>query len=173
MKIKAQIKGVARDWATGHNLITIDMLQGNINEINDLLDRDLTVELKRYHNRRSVNANRLLWECLGRQADALGGDKWDYYINALNKYGQYTMVEMPADAVERFKQIYRECEVVGDHNGQKQVLCYYGSSTYNTKEFARLLDGVIDDMKAAGIEVPTSEEMQAALKAWENGEKTI
>lgn len=173
MKIKAKIKGVARDFTNGRHQITLDMLQGNINEINDLLDRDLSVEIKRYHSRRSNNANGLLWECLGRIADTLGGDKWDYYIQALNKYGQYTMVEMPADAVDRFKQIYRECEIVGDHNGQKQVLCYYGSSTYTTKEFARLLDGVIDDMKAAGIEVPTSEEMQAALKAWENGKKTV
>ena len=173
MNARAKIKEVARDWATGRYMITLDILQGNINEVNDLIDKDLTVDIKKYYNRRSANANRLLWECLGRQADALGGDTWDYYINALNKYGQYTMVEMPVDAVERFKKIYRECEIVGEHNGQKQVLCYYGSSTYNTKEFARLLDGVIDDMKAAGIPTPSDDETQAALKAWENGKKTI
>lgn len=176
MRLKGKIKAVARDWASGRNLITVEMHEGNINEINGLLDCDLSVELKKYHNRRSNNANGLLWECLGRVADTLGGDKWDYYLQTLAKYGQYTMVEMPADAVDRFREIYRECEIIGEHNGQKQVLCFYGSSTYNTKEFARLLDGVIDDMRQAGIETPTSEEMQAALDNWErgqNGKKTV
>lgn len=173
MKIRARIKGIAQDWETGRKLITLDMFEGNINEINGYIDKDIAVEIKRHTNHRSANANRLLWECLGRQAEALGGDKWDYYIAALNKYGQYTMVEMPADAVPRFREIYRECEVVGEHNGQKQVLCYYGSSTYNTKEFAHLLDGVIDDMRQAGIETPADEEIKAAVERWDNGKKTF
>lgn len=176
MKIKAKIKGCARDFVSGRNQLTIEMIDGNINEINAYFDKDLTVEIKQYRKTRSNNANALLWECLGRCADTLGGDKWDYYIRALSKYGQFTMVEMPADAVERFKSFYRECEIVGDRGDKKQVLCYYGSSSYNTKEFARLLDGVIDDMKQAGIETPTSAEMQAALDNWErsgNGKKTV
>lgn len=169
MKIKAKIKGVARDYDNGRLLITLDMIEGNAGEISNYADKDLTVEIKQYRKTRSANANALLWECLGRCADTLGGDKWDYYIRALSKYGQYTMVEMPADAVDRFREIYRECEIVGDRGDKKQVLCYYGSSTYNTKDFARLLDGVIEDMKQAGIETPTSEEMQAALDNWERG----
>lgn len=167
MKIKAKIKGCARDFVSGRNQLTIEMIDGNINEINAYFDKDLTVEIKQYRKTRSNNANALLWECLGRCADVLGGDKWDYYLRALSKYGQFTMVEMPADAVDRFKSIYRECEIVGDRGDKKQVLCYYGSSSYNTKEFARLLDGVIDDMKQAGIETPTSAEMRAALDNWE------
>lgn len=175
MRIKAKLKGCARDWSSGRNLLTIEMIEGNINEINDYIDKDLTVEIKHYRKTRSNNANALLWECLGRIAEVLGGDKWEWYTRALSKYGQYTMIEMPAEAVDKFKQMYRECEIVGDHNGKKQVLCYYGSSTYNTKEFARLLDGVIDDMKQAGIETPTSEEMRAALDNWEAqyGKKTV
>ena len=176
MKIKAKIKGVARDYITGRLQITLDMIEGNAGEVNNYADKDLTVEIKQYRKQRSSNANALLWECLGRCADTLGGDKWDYYIRALAKYGQYTMVEMPADAVDRFREIYRECEIVGERDDKKQVLCYYGSSTYNTKDFARLLDGVIEDMKQAGIETPTSEEMQAALDNWErgnNGKKTV
>lgn len=175
MKIKAKIKGVARDYISGRVQITFDMIEGNAGEVNNYVDKDLTVEIKQHRKTRSINANALLWECLGRCADTLGGDKWDYYLRALSKYGQYTMIEMPADAVDRFRQIYRECEIVGDHNGKKQVLCYYGSSTYNTKEFAHLLDGVIEDMKQAGIETPTSAEMQAALNNWEanNAKKTV
>lgn len=51
------------------------------------------------------------------------------------------------------------------------VLCYFGSSTYNSKEFGLLLNDIIEDMKAMGIPLPTSEEMQIALKEVENNGK--
>ena len=69
------------------------------------------------------------------------------------------------------KKQRRECEVIGevDINGQKavQMLCYFGSSTYDTKEFSRLLDGVISEMQEMGLETPTSEDMRRALEQWE------
>ena len=56
-----------------------------------------------------------------------------------------------------------------DVNGQKgvQMLCYFGSSNYNTKEFSVLLDGVVSEMKEMGIEAPASKEMRRALELWE------
>ena len=45
-----------------------------------------------------------------------------------------------------------------------EVLCFYGSSTYTTEEFSRLLDGVVSDMKELGLTPPPSREMQAALE---------
>jgi hypothetical protein len=66
---------------------------------------------------------------------------------------------------------WRECEVIGEVNinGQKavQMLCYFGSSTYDTKEFGRLLDGVISEMQEMGLETPASEDMRRALEQWE------
>ena len=48
-----------------------------------------------------------------------------------------------------------------------QLLCYYGSSTYDTKQFSALLDGVISEMQEIGLEMPTSEEMRHCLEEWE------
>ena len=64
----------------------------------------------------------------------------------------------------------RECEVIGKVtvNGQEavQMLCSFGSSTYNTKEFSHLLDGVISEMKEMGLETPLSSDMKRALEMW-------
>ena len=47
------------------------------------------------------------------------------------------------------------------------MLCYFGSSTLDSKEFSVLLDGVISEMKEMGLETPTSKEMQRAIERWE------
>ena len=54
-------------------------------------------------------------------------------------------------------------------NGREsvQLLCYYGSSTYDTKQFSVLLDGIIYEMKEIGIPTPTSEEMRRSIDEWE------
>ena len=171
MKLKARLNNIARNFLTGKNQITLEIEDGNITEIQAFNDALLSLEIKRYRQSRSLNANALLWSCLQKIADALGGDKWEWYLRALRKYGQFTMIEMDKDAVAKFKEMYRECEVVGERGDKYDVLCYYGSSTYNTREFSILLDGVIDDMRQAGIETPTDQDLVRALEAWENEQK--
>jgi hypothetical protein len=60
-------------------------------------------------------------------------------------------------------------------NGQKavQMLCYFGSSTYDTKEFSTLLDGVISEMQEMGLEVPVTADMERALEMWEKQNEKV
>lgn len=131
---------------------------------------DRVYDIVPHKEKRSLNANALLWACIGEIANKMHMDNWSVYLDLLKHYGQYTYVLCKPHAVEKMKEIWRETEEIGevDVNGQKsvQLLCYYGSSTYNTKEFSRLLDGVIQEMKNIGLEPPPSEQMQQALLAW-------
>lgn len=89
----------------------------------------------------------------------------------LKRYGKYTYVCVPPKAVVSLCNQWRETEVIGeiDINGRKavQVLCYFGSSSYNTQEFSHLLDGVISEMQELGIETPQQEELRLAIEARE------
>ena len=137
----------------------------------DLLkDKVLSIVIKEYSEKRSLNANRLLWECLGKIAAQLRADKWDIYLMMLKRYGQYTYVCVPPEAVEKTKKQWRECEELGliDINGRPamQLICYFGSSTYDKKEFSVLLDGVISEMKEMGIQTPSEREFDEVMKSW-------
>jgi hypothetical protein len=50
------------------------------------------------------------------------------------------------------------------------MLCYFGSSTYNSKEFSILLDGVISEMKEMGLDTPTDREFKRVIKQMEDRE---
>ena len=51
-----------------------------------------------------------------------------------------------------------------------QMLCFFGSSTYDSAEFSRLLNGVISEMQDMHLEVPASAEMKAILASLEKKE---
>lgn len=146
-------------------------------DINDLMNcESLDIKVTKHRKKRSLDANALLWACLGDIASALRADKWDIYLKMLKRYGKYTYICVKPKVVEAVKQQWRECEVIGkvDINGAEavQLLCYFGSSTYDTKEFSALLDGVISEMKEIGLAPPPSKHVKEALEQWTKSHST-
>ena len=132
---------------------------------------DALWDVEKHKQKRSLDANGMLWACISDIAKALHNDKWNIYLLMLKRYGKFSYVLVDPKAVDSMKSQWREIEEVGevDVNGRKavQLLCYYGSSTYNTKEFSDLLDGVISEMNEIGLKVPTDKQTQELLKQWE------
>lgn len=131
---------------------------------------DLDIAFDKHRERRGNQANALLWACLGEIAAALRTDAWSVYLYMLERYGRFTMVLAKLEAVDGLRRVWRETRVVGEREGMAEVLCYYGSSTYDSAEFSRLLDGVVSEMKELGLPPPPSREMRAALAELERRE---
>lgn len=171
MECTGTLKAVNRNYISGKWEATFEINEDITGSVDSIKDKQLAITAKQYRKHRSLDANALMWHCLSEIANAIGADKWDLYIQFLKRHGQFTYVVVKPEAVEKMKQIWRACEIVGDIdvNGRHgvQMLCYYGSSTYDTKEFSILLDDIISDMKEIGLEPPTSQEMQRALEQWE------
>lgn len=173
MNFTGKLKEVQRDWKTGQYNITFTCNEASamqyIDELKDV--EKLNIKATKYRQKRSLDANAMLWACIGEIAAAENADKWQIYLDMLRQYGKYTHICVKPYVVEAVKAQWRECEVIGeiDINGEKavQMLCYFGSSTYNTKEFSRLLEGVIFAMQQSGLQPPASKEMQLALERWE------
>lgn len=173
MECTGKIKDISLDWKTNQINLSLSIIERNsISEIERLKDDEkLSIKIVKYRKKRSLDANGLLWHCLGEIASSLQADKWDIYLQMLKRYGKYTYICVKPNMVDSVRSQWRETEVVGDVNinGTEavQMLCYFGSSTYNTKEFSVLLDGVISEMHEMGLEVPPSTEMKRALEEWE------
>jgi hypothetical protein len=173
MEFTGKLAGITKDWQSGQFQITFTVNEPSaMNTVNDIKDCDkLSIRAVKFRAKRSLNANALLWLCLGRLADALRMDKWDLYKQMLKRHGKYTYICVKPNVVDAVKAQWRECEVIGevDINGQKavQMLCYFGSSTFNTKEFSVFLDDVISEMRDQNLDTPTSSDMKRALEQWE------
>lgn len=167
MRTTGRLTGKAKDIQTGKLLMTFLVDAQNVEDLEGELD--LIFEKHREH--RSKNANALLWECIGKIASALETDKWDIYLKMLKRYGQFTYIIAKKTAVEAVKKQWRESEELGeiDIHGEAavQMLCYYGSSTYDTKQFHELLEGVKSEMKEIGIPTPDDEQIERAIAYWQ------
>lgn len=169
METTGRLKSITKDWQSDKLIVSFEIDSRTI-DADSLQNVTLEITAKKQRKHRSLNANALLWSCLGKIAAVLRTDKWSVYLEMLKRYGLYTYICVKPQAVEMLKRQWRECEEIGtiNINGKEavQMLCYYGSSTYDTKQFSVLLDGVISEMKEAGLETPSEEELRRSIEAW-------
>jgi hypothetical protein len=173
MEFTGKIKSINNDYLSSELNITF-----TVNEKNTALPeyeklkgyKKLRVKAVQYREKRSLDANAYLWTLLQKLAETLHTDKWTLYLKMLKRYGQFTYIVVKPSAVEGVKKQWRECEEVGeiDVNGTKavQMLCYYGSSTYDTKEMSVLIDGVVSECKDLDIETLTPDEITRMKESW-------
>lgn len=170
IELSGYLRNVSKDMISRKFQLTFEVDEPPI-EAGSIKDKKLSIRIAQYREKRSKDANALLWACIGEISQALRTDKWTIYLQMLKRYGAFTYICVKPEVVESVKAQWRECEEIGavEINGKPavQLLCYFGSSTYNTKEFSVLLDGVISEMREIGLQTPTSEDMQRSLELWE------
>lgn len=139
--------------------------------LNDMKDK-LSVEVKEYRRKRSLNANNYMWELCTQIANALRTDKDIVYLQMLKRYGQSQMISIIKDGAEQFKRAVKYYEEAGESilNGKEfvHIKCYIGSSEYDTKEMSILVDGIVSECKELGIETLTPNELSLLKERWGN-----
>jgi hypothetical protein len=171
--MRGKMTGIQMPFRAVHPVITFEV-DADPEQLEKYLEKDLDISIKQHRERRSLDANACLWWCLGKIAQAITADPWEIYLLELSKYGQFTHLMVKSNAVEAVRRQWREIRVVGETevNGEPytELLCFFGSSTYNSEEFSRLLDGVISDMKEMHLETPADDHMRAIIKDLERKE---
>ena len=75
-------------------------------------------------------------------------------------------------AYDNFKRIWERqglgflVQEVSKKNKCIRVNCYYGSSTYNTKEMSLLIDLIVQQAKELDIETMTPEQLSLLKEEW-------
>lgn len=167
--VGASVDYISRKFRIMLEINESEVFKAGFDKLKDIAE--LSIKIEEFKQKRSLDANALMWHCLQQMAKHLKLDKWSVYLMMLKDYGQFTHIYVEEECLDSLKKQWRETEVVGDVviDGKKmiQVLCYFGSSTYNTAEFSHLLEGIIGEMEQMGLEPPTSKQMLRALELWE------
>ena len=149
-----------------------------IDEITQAGLPQLEITAKRKRKKRSLDANDYLWLLCTKIAERLQDGKTmvskeEVYRRHIEAVGRYAYLAIAEDAVEHFCELWKKngigwrVRVVDSKlNGCKSVFAYYGSSVYDSREMSRLIDSVIEDCRALGIETMAEEEMDSLLRAW-------
>jgi len=144
----------------------------NINDLQDAIGRGkvLDVEVKQHRERRSLDANAYFWKLLDTLAGALHTTKDELYLEMLDRYGVFTHIIVKPEAVEKVKHEWRLVRELsrGSVGGVEgvQLQCFFGSSSYDSKEMSRLIEGLISECKECGIETLPPDEVARLTSAW-------
>lgn len=102
----------------------------------------------------------------------------EVYCEAIRAIGgNYYVTPIKNEAVAHYKRIWEThgigwiCEEMGHSklDGYTNVISYYGSSEYDTRQMSRLIDLIVMECKEQGIETMTPRELALLKEGWKNG----
>lgn len=129
----------------------------------DLHESDVTADIKRWRPRKTRDQNAYAWKLIDMIAEKTGYSKRDVYREAIRGIGGVSDTCCVAD--KAVKQLVRGWEHHGlgwfaeatpsKLKGCTNVILYYGSSTYDTKQMSALIDHLKQDAQSVGIDSMT------------------
>jgi hypothetical protein len=170
MKVSGRIVGANIDFRTGKPTISFEVNEKNdfklmVDELKEC--ERLSIEVKPFRQRRSLDANAYCWVLIDRLAEKLNESKEAVYRQYItNIGGNSEIVCVKNNAVERLCEGWHRNGIgwqtetfESKLEGCTNVILYYGSSVYDSAQMARLLDLIVEDCKLNGIETLTPDEI--------------
>ena len=136
----------------------------------------VTVALKvgKRNKKRSLDSNAYFWILVDKLSQRLNLPKEEIYRNAIRNIGGVSeIVCVQNKAVEKLCQGWQKMGIgwqtdtmPSKIDGCTNVVLYYGSSTYDQKQMTSLIDNIVQDCKAVGIETLTPIELARLTEGW-------
>lgn len=138
--------------------------------------RDKPVELtaKQPRKKRSLDANAYAWVLMDRLAAELGLTKTEVYHACIREIGGVSQtVCVPSGGVDKLREGWKHNGLgwISDAMPSKipgctNVILYYGSSTYDSRQMSALIDAVVEACRAVDIETATPAEIERYKEEW-------
>ena len=141
-------------------------------------DKDYEITIDKQKKKRSNDANAYYWQLIGQLAAKVNVPPVDIYRTHIKDIGgNFEIVPIREDAVEDWIKAWTsrgigwQCECLGESKMRNymNVICYYGSSLYDTRQMSRLIELCVADCKEQGIETMTPQELAIMMQGY--GEK--
>ncbi len=176
-ELTGKIVGVSFDYLSGKPIVSFELNErqpalGMVDELKSL-DK-LALKVGKFKNKRSLDANAYCFVLIGKIAEKMRISKEEVYRKAIKEIGgNYDIVCIKEEAAESLRSAWAkngigwQSETMPSKlDGCTNVLLYYGSSTYDTEQMSRLIENIIQDCKALGIETKSQEEIDSLVKSW-------
>lgn len=170
-----RVEKLERHTVPGLQKITV--YTRDINEVDKLIakvgEKPLELILKPITHKRSLDANAYLWVLCDKIAQILRSTKEEVYREHIKRVGCFQdiavvkgaptgafMAEWEHKGDGWIAEVRPDCKI----KGCNKVRVYFGSSSYDSKQFARLVDDVVDEADRLGIETATPDEIRRMME---------
>ena len=140
-------------------------------------DKTKRYEVKEVKKKRSTNANNYFWKLLQELCEVQNLDTIQEYKKRVKELGIFRRFRIEPKDVKTFEIMWQDkgiawfCEIADtEYIGNvefKIIHAYYGSSSFNSKQMSRLIDNLVQDCQAVGIETKSKAEIDSLLRSWD------
>lgn len=136
-------------------------------------DGYINIEVTRYSEKRSLQANAYFRVLCDRIAEATKSTLDEVKVMLVQRYGtlergkdgKYMAAKVPTNT--DITAIYPYTKHIGqDEGGLDMYLFFKRTSTLDKAEMGRLIDGAVEEAKALNIETMSPQELERMLNAW-------
>lgn len=126
------------------------------------------IQVKRAN--RSNKANAYFWELLQQLCYEMNIDVIQEYRKRVKELGIFRQWELDNNSVPTFIKVWEEkglawfVEKVEEIGSKTVINAYYGSSSYNSKQFSKLLDHLVQDCRSIGIQTLEDIEIEELIR---------
>lgn len=171
--MRAKLRDMVFD-RNGNTMISFETAENFRDEFDELYEGEVEIEIKKWRKKRSLDANAYCWVLINKLAEKLGKSRDEVYREAIRSIGGVSDVicvrEKAADALiagwkhngTGWQAETMESKIAGCVN----VILYYGSSVYDTKQMTALIDHIVQDCEAVGIPTMTDEQIEEMMRGW-------
>jgi hypothetical protein len=134
---------------------------------------DYTISKER--KKRSLDANGYAWVLIDKIAAAMRLGKEEVYRNSIRDIGGNSeIICVPDKAVDTLRRCWEKNGLGWQMDtmpsklpGCTNAVLFYGSSAYDTHQMSILIDRLVQDCKALGIETLPPEKLAALTEGWD------
>lgn len=178
----ARLRDMTQDFKTKRFVLTMEIEnpQAAMNVWDELHgDEKISVRFSKHRKKRSLDSNAYAWVLMDRLSEKLGIPKEQIYRQYIKDIGGVSeTICIKTDGVQKLCEAWHKnglgwltATFPSDTQGYTNVILYYGSSTYDTRQMSRLIDMIVHDCKEQGIETANPEELKALLESWDQKAK--
>ena len=121
--------------------------------------------------KRSKDQNSYFWELLQQLCYEMNLDVITEYKKRVKELGIFKQWEIDTINVPTFEKLWSDrgiawfTEKVEEIGNKTIINAYYGSSSYNSKQFSKLLDNLIQDCRSVGIQTLEDMEIEELIRS--------
>lgn len=143
-------------------------------QFDELKEFDVELTVKRFRQKRSLDANAYAWVLIDKIAQRMRMSKVDVYRDHIRHIGGVSETVCVQDrAVDKLTDAWSKNGIGWQTEtfpskipGCTNVTLYYGSSTYDTAQMSALIDALVKTCEALGIETMPEEELKSLMEAY-------
>lgn len=166
------------DYETRKPKISLILDTNSLDIVEQLKNENkLNIEMKKWYKKRSLDANAYCWVLCNNIANELSKNgittKEEIYRDAILQVGSFEPFIVQEKTFEKFKRIWEKqglgflVQEVSRQGKCVKVNCYYGSSTYDSKEMSLLIEILIQLTKSLNLETKSQNEINSLLESWD------